>query len=144
MSESPALPFHFHWRYGLETDSLATALGTLENEAATASWHLSEGHLQKALQDQGYGVLAEGLEGDDQVTILAERIRIALELHRSWWAEQDEDSLEDSLSEALGNLGRVFRSKGAALVERSGKGLASFRNWLADTISSKASAASDS
>jgi len=131
MTQTPDLPFHFRWRNGQETATLAAALVAVEADPAATAYHLAEGHLQQALVDQGYLVLAENLHGDSAVAVLRERLHIALELHRSWWAEGGDD---DDLSRRMANLGRILRAKGEEVVTASKKRMTAFRSWLSDLI----------
>jgi len=132
MSEAPALPFHFAWRSGVETTSLSTALAMLDDEPESAAWHLSQGHLQQALTDQGYAVLAADLTGNaDGVATLRERLRIAIELHRTWWSAQEAG---DALGKAIGSLRSILHRRGKDLLDQSRKQLTGFRSWLAEAI----------
>lgn len=132
MSDTPMLPFHFVWRSGAETTSLSAALDMLDDEPESAAWHLGEGHLQQALRDQGYTVIAADLGGGTEgVTTLRERLRIAIELHRTWWSAQEAG---DALGKAIGSLGGILRRRGKDLFDQSRKQLSGFRAWLAESI----------
>ncbi len=132
MSDTPVLPFHFVWRTGAETTSLSAALLVLEDQPEVVAWHLNEGHLQQALRDQGYTVLAADLGGGaDGVATLRERLRIAIELHRTWWSAQEAG---DALGKAIGSLGGILHRRGKDLLDQSRKQLSGFRAWLAESI----------
>lgn len=133
MTIAPDLPFHFAWRSGVTTTTLAAALSVLEADQDVARWHVGEGHVQAALVDQGYEVLAENATDADAVPLICERIHVALELHRTWWSGKD----DEDISETVATLGRILRSKGNDILHESKRRVTNFRNWVGDLIRSK-------
>jgi hypothetical protein len=97
---TPNLPFHFRWRSGNETRSLADLLIVLQTQSEDAAWHLQEGHLQHALSTQGYGVLAEGISGPSDQAVLRERLKTAIDMYARFQREQPQGAgnIADSFS----------------------------------------------
>lgn len=132
---TPSLPFHFIWDGHVATTTLVQTLEVLSTRPELATAHLSAGHVQTALRTQGYAVLAEGISGPTDLPLLIQKLRVALDLHESWWKSRDAEA--DDLGRTMSNLARIFQRKGSALLQTSYDNVKSWRSWLADALRPK-------